>query len=45
MAEKPNVTVIYQDVPAKGPTCAQIVAEVLAFLALVGTVAILGLWR
>lgn len=45
MSDKPNVTVIYQDVPAKGPTCAQVIVEGLAFLALVGVVAILGLWR
>ena len=45
MSDKPNVTVIYQDAKAPGPTCAQVIAEALAFLVLVAAVAILGLWR
>lgn len=42
MSDKPNVTVIYQDVPSKAPGLLTVLVELLAFilfLALAGIVA------
>lgn len=43
MSDKPNVTVIYQDVPSKAPGLLTVLVELLAFvlfLALAGLVAV-----
>lgn len=42
MSEKPNVTVIYQDVKAPGPGLGTVIVEALAFLAFLGLAAIVG---
>lgn len=42
MSEKPNVTVIYQDVKAPGPTFGAVLVEFLFFLVLVGLLALIG---
>lgn len=40
--ERPNVTVVYQTVPAKGPGLVSIVVELVAFLAMLGLAGLLA---
>lgn len=48
MSEKPNVTVIYQDVKAPGPGLGAVIVEALFFLAVLGIAAmvagLMGKW-
>lgn len=48
MSDKPNVTVIYQDAPSKGPGLGAVIVEGLFFLAVLGIAALvaglLGKW-
>lgn len=40
--DRPNVTVVFQDAPTKGPTFGAVLLELLFFLALVGGIALLA---
>jgi hypothetical protein len=42
MADKPNVTVIFQDAPAKGPTFGAVLLELFVFLLVAGVIALLA---
>lgn len=42
MSEKPNVTVIYQDVKAPGPSFGAVLLELIVFLAAAGVIALIA---
>lgn len=43
MSEKPNVTVIYQDAPSKGPGLGAVIVEAFAFLAFLAMFALFAM--